>query len=198
MHCGCPMATGLGRWSLTQVRFLTSAAARGHIIAQDGGVASDGVRLMRRRRWRGALASSASIASNSFSMARAETHLPQSGHGLRSLPPPIFSRMPPPPPLASAHSRASGVQSSCTLKASVHIQRCPTCTAAAVMMRPTTAPLASTPRSSSFDLARMGAKLRRACRYGLPCDVSIFRHNGLAAGRHSNRFPSNLPDRSGL
>jgi hypothetical protein len=32
----------------------------------------------------------------------------------------------------------------------------------------------------------------------LPCDVSIFRHNGLAAGRHSNRFPSSLPDRSGL
>jgi hypothetical protein len=31
-----------------------------------------------------------------------------------------------------------------------------------------------------------------------PCDVSIFRHNGLAAGRHSNRFPSSLPDRSGL
>jgi hypothetical protein len=35
-------------------------------------VARDGVRLMRRRRRRAELASSASIAANSFSMARAD------------------------------------------------------------------------------------------------------------------------------
>ena len=51
-------------------RFLTTVAGRSVSFVQLKAVV-DGVRLMRRSRRRGALASSVSIAANSFSMARA-------------------------------------------------------------------------------------------------------------------------------
>jgi hypothetical protein len=60
------------------------------------------------------------------------------------------SRTPPSRPRASQHGRASAFGLRGARKASVHIQGIPTGAALALMMRPTTAPTASTSKSSSF------------------------------------------------